>query len=262
MERQSKGIWFPIEIWEAKDLSWSEKILLLEIDSFTSKKKDCFISNEYIANLLKVTETTANKILSSLIKKGYVIKTSFDGRRRSVKSALTFEARQGCFEEQGRVANESNIPIIIDTNINIPKEEIDKSISKKECINFTEVQSKWEKLNPSLPTIRYFSDKRKNALRKLLKDNNATIEDLYKVFKIISACSFCQGNNDRKWIATLDWVLNDTKGCFNRLLEGVFAFTEEEKQAVQLIAQGENINSLKNTENEPTNLVINGQIYR
>lgn len=262
MERQSKGIWFPIEIWEAKDLSWNEKILLLEIDSFTSKKKDCFISNEYIADLLKVTETTANKILSSLIKKGYVIKTSFDGRRRCVKSALTFEAKQGCFEEQSRVADESNIPIIIDTDINIPKEEIDKSISKKECINFTEVQFKWEKLNPSLPTIRYFSDKRKNALRKLLKDNNATIEDLYKVFKIISACSFCQGNNDRKWIATLDWVLNDTKGCFNRLLEGVFAFTEEEKQAVQLIVQGENINSLKSTENEPTNLIINGQIYR
>ena len=42
MERIVKGIWFPIEIWEADDLSWSEKILLLEIDSFTSQGKDCF----------------------------------------------------------------------------------------------------------------------------------------------------------------------------------------------------------------------------
>ena len=46
MERIVKGIWFPIEIWEADDLSWSEKILLLEIDSFTSQGKDCFISDE------------------------------------------------------------------------------------------------------------------------------------------------------------------------------------------------------------------------
>lgn len=79
MERQTKGIWIPIEIWEDKNLSWNERILLLEIDSFTTKDKDCFTSNEYIANLLNVSETTANKILSSLIEKGYVIKTAFDG---------------------------------------------------------------------------------------------------------------------------------------------------------------------------------------
>lgn len=75
MERQTKGIWIPIEIWEDKNLSWNERILLLDIDSFTTKDKDCFISNEYIANLLNVSETTANKILSSLI----IIKTAFDG---------------------------------------------------------------------------------------------------------------------------------------------------------------------------------------
>lgn len=46
MERQTKGIWIPIEIWEDKNLSWNERILLLEIDSFTTKDKDCFISNE------------------------------------------------------------------------------------------------------------------------------------------------------------------------------------------------------------------------
>lgn len=129
--RQVKGIWIPIEIWECKDLSWNEKILLLEIDSYTTKEKDCYISNEYISNLLGVTETSANKILSSLIKKGYVVKTSFDGRRRYVKSALSFRARQGCSEEQGRVAPNGNIPKE-DTNTINYKKEIDKSISKKD----------------------------------------------------------------------------------------------------------------------------------
>ena len=36
MERLIKGIWIPIEIWQDKSLSWNEKILLMEIDSFTS----------------------------------------------------------------------------------------------------------------------------------------------------------------------------------------------------------------------------------
>lgn len=91
MERQAKGIWIPIEIWESKELTWNEKILFLEIDSFTSKDKDCFFSNEYIANLLGVTENSANRILSSLISKGYVIKTAFDGRRRFVKTAFSYD---------------------------------------------------------------------------------------------------------------------------------------------------------------------------
>lgn len=91
MERQAKGIWIPIEIWESKELTWNEKILFLEIDSFTSKDKDCFFSNEYIANLLGVTENSANRILSSLISKRYVIKTAFDGRRRFVKTAFSYD---------------------------------------------------------------------------------------------------------------------------------------------------------------------------
>ena len=86
LTRKVKGIWVPIEVWEDTNLNWNEKILFLEIDSYTTKDKDCYVSNEYIAKLLHVNETTANKILSSLIKKGYVIKTKFDGRKRFVRS--------------------------------------------------------------------------------------------------------------------------------------------------------------------------------
>lgn len=87
-ERIIKGIWFPIEIWEAADLDWNEKILLMEIDSFTSKGLDCFMSNEYIGQFLKVSETKAGNMVNALIKKGYVIKTKFDGRRRFIESNL------------------------------------------------------------------------------------------------------------------------------------------------------------------------------
>lgn len=109
LSRKVKGIWVPIEIWEAKDLNWNEKILFLEIDSYTTKDKDCYMSNKYISELLHVNETTANKILSSLMKKGYVIKTKFDGRKRYVRSALSITTRQGCDKSQGRVVICHNI---------------------------------------------------------------------------------------------------------------------------------------------------------
>ena len=88
LERQVKGIWFPIEIWEADDLDWNEKILLLEIDSFTSKGLECYMSNEYIAGFLKVSEWKAGQMVNDLISKGYVIKTRFDGRKRFIESNL------------------------------------------------------------------------------------------------------------------------------------------------------------------------------
>lgn len=135
--------------------------------------------------------------------------------------------------------------------------EIDKSISTKKNIDYDNVKQMWEKTNPNLQSFRGFNEKRKRALNTLLKNNNATIDDLYKVFEIISVCSFCQGNNDRKWTATLDWVLNDTKSCFNRLLEGAYAFSESEKQRVQQIVNNEQQNIQKEDK-----LIVNGTIYR
>ena len=100
-----KGIWVPIEIWEAKDLSWNEKILLMEVDSFTSQGKDCYISDEYVADLLNINLRNANKNISNLIKKGYIKKTRFDGRRRYVESLLcradmSLKTEQTCLERQ------------------------------------------------------------------------------------------------------------------------------------------------------------------
>lgn len=138
MERQAKGIWIPIEIWESKELTWNEKILFLEIDSFTSNEKDCFFSNEYIANLLGVTENSANRILSSLISKGYVIKTSFDGRRRFIKTAYSYDkaaySQMNKQSNQERISCSNNEEYILNTSNNTVylEEEKDKSFSKKE----------------------------------------------------------------------------------------------------------------------------------
>ena len=120
-----KGIWIPIEIWEADDLSWNEKILLMEIDSFTTKGKDCFISDEYISELLKINLVNANRNVNSLIKKGYIKKTRFDGRRRYLQSLLSDRAdlsqtiEQTCLERQYTY---NNIPIEEDkSSLNINK---------------------------------------------------------------------------------------------------------------------------------------------
>lgn len=101
MERIIKGIWIPIEIWQDRSLSWNEKILLMEIDSFTSKGHECYISNEYIADLLGVTERSASRLLSHLLESGLIRVVKFDGRKRYVESTISFQAEWTQMSMQG-----------------------------------------------------------------------------------------------------------------------------------------------------------------
>lgn len=107
-QRLVKGIWIPIEIWEAADLSWNEKILLMEIDSFTSQGKDCFISDEYISSLIGISERSARTMLSNLITKGYINRTRFDGRRRYLQSTISYQSGKICRAEQQNLPNTYN----------------------------------------------------------------------------------------------------------------------------------------------------------
>ena len=135
-----KGIWVPIEIWQDADLSWNEKVLLMEIDSFTARGKECYISNEYICDLLGVGERTARAYVSHLIERGLVRLVKFDGRVRYLESNLpSLQGRpaENCQADRQKIAGQSGkkLPDTYskDTGINRPKE---KSINTPKERNF------------------------------------------------------------------------------------------------------------------------------
>lgn len=74
MNRDFKGIWIPREIWLSEDLSITEKVLLVEIDSLDNES-GCFASNEYFAKFLKISKDRVSRLISGLCKKGYVTST-------------------------------------------------------------------------------------------------------------------------------------------------------------------------------------------
>lgn len=90
MERVFKGVFIPIELWENKELSWDEKALLFEIDSFTKKGRDCYFSDEYIGAFLHCSESTAKRIFRSLIDRGLVRITRKEGKMRYIETCLKF----------------------------------------------------------------------------------------------------------------------------------------------------------------------------
>lgn len=128
MERQVKGIWIPLEIWQAENLSWNEKILLMEIDSFTSQDMDCYFSNDYIGEMLGVKPDTASKLVSSLIQKGYIRQVRFDGRKRYLASCMEIRCRVGEKSEADYDKNQRQ------TNTKIIDNNIDNKTKNKQSI--------------------------------------------------------------------------------------------------------------------------------
>lgn len=99
-EREFKGVWIPRDLYLNQDLSWTEKILLVEIDSLSKTNAGCFASNEYFGEFLGISTGRAANIVSDLRKKGYIIFGVFDGRNRS----LTAEWREGRLHENVKVS--------------------------------------------------------------------------------------------------------------------------------------------------------------
>ena len=234
-------------------LSGNNLIIFALIHGFTKDGIHKFEGSlDYICKWTNVSRPTAISCLKSLVECGYI------NKQENLFNNVKYCSYTTNYDKILGGSKEICLPVKklkIGSKETLPNNNIDNDNNKLlSTINYNEIQKKWEELNPNLPSIRGFSEKRKKALKHLMNNNNATIEDLYKTFEIVSICSFCQGDNSHKWKATLDWLLNDTKGCFNRLLEGAFAFNEKEKQYIQKILHGE--------QPKQSNLVIDGQIYR
>lgn len=71
MDRDFKGVWIPSEIWLNEDLGWTEKLLLVEIDSL-AKNGECFASNDYFAKFFGLSKDRISKLITKLNRHGYV----------------------------------------------------------------------------------------------------------------------------------------------------------------------------------------------
>lgn len=143
-KRQFLGIWIPREIYLNKDLTWTEKILLVEIKSLDNDK-GCFASNDYFAEFLSCTTTTISTSISKLKKLNFIKQVSFDGRTRILKSEFKFSQRQSLKKFKGRT--QKNLKHNnTDNNTIIKKEKIIKKDFKIEnsnngiCINVEQLK--------------------------------------------------------------------------------------------------------------------------
>jgi hypothetical protein len=84
LQRGFKGVWIPADLYLNDELSWTEKILIVEIDSL-DKGEGCWASNEYLAKFLRKTLSQTANTITHLRKLGWVETIGFDGRKRYLR---------------------------------------------------------------------------------------------------------------------------------------------------------------------------------
>ena len=70
-KRAFKGIWIPKEVWESKELTLQQKVMLVEIDSLDNDD-GCFASNKYFSDFFGISSGRVSQIINDLIDKGYL----------------------------------------------------------------------------------------------------------------------------------------------------------------------------------------------
>jgi uncharacterized phage protein (TIGR02220 family) len=132
MDIDFKGIWIPKEFYLITDLSWTEKILLVEIQSLDKGGAGCFASNEHFAKFLMLSEGTVANLIIKLIDKGYIIKKGFDGRKRyiSVNSELINTLTQVSQNNEVRVNKNVNSESIKTLKQSKQKHEHNNTVNK------------------------------------------------------------------------------------------------------------------------------------
>ena len=155
MERDFKGVWIPKEVWLDENLTWMEKLLLVEIDSL-DKEKGCFASNKYFAEFFQLSPSRISELVSQLVSKGYV--TTFllyDGKQvkqRILTPTVPIRKRErGIRKVEGGYSEkaEDNNTILnntinnkyINISFNTWWDLYDKKVGSK-----TKLESKWNKL--------------------------------------------------------------------------------------------------------------------
>ena len=224
IERDFKGIWIPKEIWLDSNLTWSEKMLLVEIDSLATLEKGCIATNEYLSDFFNLSKDRISKLISSLKSKGYIeVKLIYkkDTKQILKREITTIGYRQKQLEgivnnaERGIVENNEDINTdIINTEDYIREKEEGQDDTPKETENigmyFQEIKMLLSGYNINFEKIARIGKpiERIKAVIKFAKENKkgegwivGAIRDDYKleVYKSNSGKSKAITESDLKY---------------------------------------------------------------
>lgn len=232
-QREFKGIWIPKEIWLNKDLSMTEKVFLVEIDSLDGAE-GCYAGNDYFSNFFNLSKNRCSEIINQLVKKEYLLisfiyKTgtkAVDKRILKINKSKYLGIRNiedGIREtdrgirkiDRGYSENREDNNTITNNTINNIFCRTDKSdTTEKTPYDF--IIDLFNSTCKSLPKVKARNKTRDKHIKTMFKTLGADkIKDL---FVLVESSDYLSGRNG-KWLnCSFDWVIKESN--YTKVFEG------------------------------------------
>lgn len=225
MDRRFKGVWIPKALWLTRDLSLTEKVMLVEIDSLDDEQRGCFASNGHLAEFFDLSQSRVSEIISALAAKGFIsVEQTRQGVRtvrRTIRVIKGFEDKPSSTEKPkdffGK-GDEGSSEKAEGSNTGISNTEDQEHFRNQQAdrIPYEAIFQAYAAALPELPQLKIKDDSRRKAIKMIctMDDRFYKVESWQKFFKYVRASQFLMNMNG----IGFDWLLK--KANFKKVLEG------------------------------------------
>lgn len=218
--RKFLGLWIPASVYQYPHLSWSKKIICLDVFSIGL----CFKSNETIGGLIGVGERQAEKIIQELVEEGW-IKAKDRGRgmkKRCLEASARFVA---LYHEKPNLSSEQtekNDGLKPNKSSEETEQKEDRGTTKTPSNTLSTEAESWQDLVDmffvSHQRLRgeklEFTGREAKALKQLAKTH--TPKEITQ--KIANAVRWCEENPDSQFWASFPISPSSIATHWNRLV--------------------------------------------
>lgn len=191
------------------------------------------------------TERGINKRIENLILANLLVRCPDNQKMKSSYFRLGELADEYLFASRNDCSNKTWNDCSNDYNISDynKKEEIDKSISKKELAK--DIVDFWNANTTAFPKVRITSQDIIVAVDKLQK-RGYSVDDIKKSILLCNTLSdFYKGKEKgKKWKATLQWLIKNTKDNFDLIMNGALHTSEQQQKEYNRIISASSIDSI------------------
>lgn len=185
-------------------------------------------SQQHLAEWCGVSRRTINQVVNSLIQKGLVVCSTEtkDGKISYNYTIVINDEKEGVKKLHRGCEETSHDKYSIDIN----KEKHTKEI---EIVNF------WNEKTDDYPKVAKVSEKVKKAINARLNDGYS-VDDIKSAILLMNTLSdFYKGKGDSHWKADFLWLMQNTKGNFEKILAGGLHITSTQKHQYEMVMQSQ-----------------------
>jgi len=230
------------------ELSSTEKLLFGLLRNLSQTSKGCWASNNYLGALLSVGGQSISNSIANLKQLHFIIvELQQVNTNEIIRHIFIDPTYLQHYRELAQSKNDQLTPL--EENVYTPIRKViggyKKSYSKDDneddnkrktlsgsttSLSFDRIKALWNLAmkETEVPQISKLTNVRKNKLKSRIQEL-LTYDDWKKLFIKIAGTPWLHGKNDKQWIVSFDWIIENDNN-YTKVLEGKYDNSKEEPE--------------------------------